>query len=38
VRDEATEFGGNAAQQREVGAPADVRAHRDQDVALGSML
>ena len=34
VRDEPAQLGDHAAQQGKVGTPADVRAHRDQDVAL----
>jgi hypothetical protein len=34
VGDESAEFGGDSTQKREVGAPADVGAHSDQDVSL----
>lgn len=34
VRDQPAQLGDDAAQQREVGAPADVRAYGDQNVAL----
>ena len=34
VRDQPAQLGDDAAQQREVGAPADVRAYGDKDVAL----
>ena len=34
VRDQPAQLGDDAAQQREVGAPPDVRAYGDQNVAL----